>query len=296
MSVSENWMPAEFAKFEQNPQIQKTGMLKLVLHKDEEKKKTIVLHQYSKAPLLTQKALYYDSDNPSMAYLFLMSSSGGVLQGDRYEIKISLGQNAIANITTQGATRIYKMESDYASQNIELEIGDDAYLEMLPDQIIPYANSRYFQHVNLSVGKNSTVVYSEIISPGRAARGELFDYEMCYLRFVAKNSVGMKFTDISRLEPGADKFANTAILGGNSVLGTMYVITEKKNHTISEQIRSILENSEPLCGFSFLPGDSGIVIRILGTSPEQIKAIFVQIIKIIRNQILGSTLGELRKT
>jgi len=290
-------IPEEFERFVQIPQMQKTGILELVLHKDDEKKKTVIAHQYSKAPLLTQKALYYDSANPSMAYLFLMSSSGGVLQGDRYEIKISLGKNTAANITTQGATRIYKMESDYASQILDVTVGDGAYLELLPDQIIPYAKSRYFQQVNLLVGQNSTIIYSEIISPGRAARGELFEYELCYLRIAARNSQGVIFSDVSRLEPGPDKFGNAWIFGQNSVLGTMYVITGKQNHAVLlEQIQALLQNSEMYCGYSVLPGDAGIVIRILGSFADDIKSLYFEITKITRKQVLGSTLSEIRKT
>ncbi|MFM7795499.1 MAG: urease accessory protein UreD, partial [Candidatus Nitrosotenuis sp.] len=193
--------------------------------------------------------------------------------------------------------RIYKMESDYASQILDVTVGDDAYLELLPDQIIPYAQSRYFQQVNLLVGENSTIVYSEIISPGRAARGELFEYELCYLRIAAKNSQAMMFSDVSRLEPGADKFGRMGILGQNSVLGTMYLITGKQNHTvISEQIQTLLENSEMHCGYSVLPGDCGIVIRILGSSADDLKSLHLEITRITRKQVLGSTLAEIRKT
>ena len=51
--------------------------------------------------------------------LFL-SPSGGILQGDRYRMDVELKNNAISHITTQGATRIYKMESNYATHLVTL--------------------------------------------------------------------------------------------------------------------------------------------------------------------------------
>ena len=78
---------------------------------DLQKNKTIITYQKSQVPLFLQKALYYDETIPPMAHLFILSPSGGILQGDRYRTDITLSNNAICHITTQGATRIYKMDS-----------------------------------------------------------------------------------------------------------------------------------------------------------------------------------------
>ena len=67
------------------------------------------------------------------------------------------------------------MDSNYATQIINLEVKENSYLEFLPEQLIPYKDSRYYQKINLNVDATSTLVYSEIIVPGRVAMGELFD-------------------------------------------------------------------------------------------------------------------------
>src|SRR5678815_5650983 len=76
----------------------KLGALILGLEKDPERGKTVVKEQYSKVPLFTQRALYLEESIPSMAYIYIISPSGGVLQGDRYRIDIKLTKNAIAHI------------------------------------------------------------------------------------------------------------------------------------------------------------------------------------------------------
>ena len=85
----------------------KIGYLKIDLKHDLQKNKTIITYQKSQVPLFLQKALYYDETIPPMAHLFILSPSGGILQGDRYRTDITLSNNAICHITTQGATRIY---------------------------------------------------------------------------------------------------------------------------------------------------------------------------------------------
>ena len=76
------------------------------------------------------------------ASIYVISPSGGILQGDRYRIGIKLSNNAHAHITTQGTTRKYEMEKDYATQMIDILVEEGCYCEYIPDQVIPYANSR----------------------------------------------------------------------------------------------------------------------------------------------------------
>ena len=64
-----------------------------------------------------------------MAYLFVVSPSGGILQGDRYRTDLLLKNNAKAHITTQGATRVYSMDSNSASQIVNITVGENCYLE-----------------------------------------------------------------------------------------------------------------------------------------------------------------------
>jgi urease accessory protein len=118
----------------------------------------VIKEQYSKVPLFTQRALYLEESLPSMAYIHIMSPSGGILQGDRYRMDMVLKNKACAHITTQGATRVYRMERNYATQIVNVFVDEGSYLEFVPDQIIPYRDSRFYQTVNLKVHDNTIFV------------------------------------------------------------------------------------------------------------------------------------------
>ena len=51
---------------------------------------------------------------------------------------VELKNNAISHLTTQGATRIYKMDSNYATHMVTINLKNNSYLEFIPEQIIPY--------------------------------------------------------------------------------------------------------------------------------------------------------------
>ena len=267
----------------------KVGFLKLILEHDSQRNKTIVTEQRTQVPLYVQKALHYDETVPSMAHIFILSPSGGVLQGDRYRTDIELKNKAISHITTQGATRIYKMNSNYATQMINLKVGKDCYLEFLPEQLIPYKSSRYYQKTTFTVDDSATLVYSETIVPGRVAMGELFDYDICYLRTLCYNDKNeIKFHDNSILEPKNQTMNTLGMFGNKTVLSTMFVVTKKEHaEKLYEKINQLFkDNDEVVGGASILPNDSGLSVKILSNSSEDNKTTVYNISKMIRKQIL----------
>ena len=265
----------------------KVGFLKLALEHDSHRSKTIVTEQRTQVPLYVQKALHYDETVPSMAHVFILSPSGGVLQGDRYRTDIELKNKAISHITTQGATRIYKMNSNYATQIINLKVGKDCYLEFLPEQLIPYKSSRYYQKTTFTVDDSATLVYSETIVPGRVAMGELFNYDICYLRTLCYNDKReIKFHDNSILEPKNQTMNTLGMFGNKTVLSTMFVVTKKENiEELYKTVNQIFkDNDEVIGGASILPNDSGLSVKILSNSSEDNKTTVYNISQIIRRQ------------
>ncbi len=281
-------VPSQFASFDgkiSQMDVGKTGkigFLKLTLG-------FVITEQRSCVPLYVQRALYYDESIPSMAHVFVLSPSGGVLQGDRYRTDIELKNGAMSHITTQGATRIYKMNSNYATQMINLNVGKDCYLEFLPEQLIPYKNSRYYQKATFKVDDSATLVYSETIVPGRVAMGELFDYDVCCLKTLCyDDKQEMKFHDNCILEPKKQTMNSLGIFGNRTVLSMMYVVTKKECvEELYEIINQIFkDNDEIIGGASILPNNSGLSVRILSNSSEVNKITVYNIAQIIRKQII----------
>ena len=288
-------VPLQFASFGGKiPQMDvgktgKIGFLKLTLESDSQRNKTIITEQLSRVPLYVQKALYYDETIPSMAHLFILSPSGGVLQGDRYRTDIELKNGATSHITTQGATRIYKMNSNYATQMINLNVGKNCYLEFLPEQLIPYKNSRYYQRATFNVDDSATLVYSETIVPGRVAMGELFDYDVCCLKTLCYNDKQeMKFHDNCILEPKKQVMNSLGIFGSKTVHSMMYVVTKQECiEELYETINQLFkDNDEIIGGASILPNNSGLSVRVLSNSSELNKITVYNIAQLVRKQII----------
>jgi len=274
----------------------KVGILEIELKQGNNK--TTITKQFSQVPLQIQRAVYPEESIPEMAYLYIISPSGGILQGDRYKIDVTLKNNAISHITTQGATRIYSMNSNFASQITNITVNDNCYLEYIPDQIIPYQNSRYYQKVNLNIHDEATMIYSEVLTPGRMAMNEYFDYDICYLRTYCKNQEEeFRCLENMKIEPKNQNLNSDGILGKNKIVGTVYILTKKDHITeLENMINTNLEKLEAVSiGTSLLPNESGIIVKILGDNTEDIFKLIYSVLKITRKKILGVEFSKIRK-
>lgn len=96
------------------------------------------------APLIVQQELYCDEGMPAMPVVYILSSGGPNVDGDRYEQEIVMRKGSIAHVTTGAATKIAEMNDNFSAlcQNIVLE--DDSYLEfMRAYHPMPHGTIRY---------------------------------------------------------------------------------------------------------------------------------------------------------
>lgn len=276
----------------------KLGILDLYLEQDTQNGKTSIKNQYYKVPLCIKRALYLEETCPEMAYVYIISPSGGILQGDRFRTDITLSNNAKSHITTQSATRIYKMNKNFGTQIINLNVDENCYLEYIPDQIIPFKDSRFYQISNIRVHDTATCIYSEIITPGRVASSESFEYDVCYMKVKSFNHLNnLRLIDVAKLEPKKENIRTFGIMNNYDILGNIYILIPKLHILeIQNRINKVLDSSNSVVGgCSKLPDDNGLVIRVLGNLVSDIKNVIYSILGIVRKQILNVSFSGIRK-
>ncbi len=147
--------------------------------------------------------------------LHLHNISGGVLGGDQLTMEITLEADARVQLTTTSATRIYRCRSDSAParQAIHARVAAGGLLEYLPDQLIPFANSRYQQTTHIELAEDAGLFWWETLAPGRLARGESFAYTSLQLATEITVAGRPILCERFKLEPGRANLASTLRLG-----------------------------------------------------------------------------------
>jgi urease accessory protein len=295
-------LPKEFSAYEQRVrqlpvgEVGKSGVVRMEFEADPLTGRTTASELFSEVPLQVQKVLYLEDSFPQMAYVYVMSPSGGILQGDRLRIDISLEKGARAHVTTQAATKVYSMSRNYATQEVNAVVGEGCYLELIPDQLIPYRNSRFHQCVSLQVNDNATMVYSEIVTPGRTGRGEFFEYDICSLKTIGLDQASrVRFVDSLLLEPKSHSPLRV-LAPGKLVFASLYILTSSLDpKSLSDTVHSILQEGQVVGGVTVLPGRDGVFARMIGETADELKRAINDVVGRVRHDVLGRKFTGTRK-
>ncbi len=159
-----------------------------------------------------------------MAVTHLHNLSGGVLGGDQLELAIHVGPQAQAQVTTTGATRLYRHRpGPDASQETILRVAQDGLLEYLPDPLIPFAGARYQQQVSIELAEGAGLFYWELLTPGREASGEIFAYDRVELGL--ELCAGGELVALERMElvPALRPLTSPLRWGAFRYMATLYI-------------------------------------------------------------------------
>ena len=202
----------------------------------------------------------------------LHNLSGGVLGGDHLKLDVEVGCRAVAQLTSTGATRLYRsrQESPAAVQVNEISVGQDALLEYLPDALIPFKGARYCQETRIELAAGAGLFWWETVAPGRAARGEIFAYELLQFRLDIKAAGKTLAQERVKLEPARSPLSSPVRLGPYLYFSNFYICRvgleasrwSELEKQLSELALELSDSSEILWGVSTLPAH-GVVVRAL---------------------------------
>jgi urease accessory protein len=199
--------------------------------------------------------------------------SGGILSGDRLMLRVDVDEGSRVQLTSTGATRIYRhREGRATAQNeVAISVGKDAVLEYLPDQIIPYAGSRFLQETDVDLAmEGAGLFWWETLTPGRAASGERF----CYRDLGIRSRIACEGQPIAidqfLIEPSRRSPQQVGMLGKFDCCSTFYICKTGLAPARWAQLQTLLENEVELLSTSDLQWgvsrliEHGIVVRGLG--------------------------------
>jgi len=159
------------------------------------------------------------------ALVHLHNVSGGILSGDALHLAIDAAPGARVQVTSVGATRVYRHRPGRAAARLStsVQIGEDAMLEYLPETVIPYAGSRFSQSTTVSLGRNAGFIGWESIAAGRIAGGEEFAFDIFHSEFSVCSDVRPLALERWSLTPSTGASRSVARWGRFRYTATLYV-------------------------------------------------------------------------
>ena len=202
--------------------------------------KTRLVKSFAEPPLRVQRALYLDEAAPDLAFLYLLNSTPGLFQDDIQTIRVTAGPQSRTHLTTPSAVKVFGMPHREARQFLELDLHEGAYLEYLPEPLIPFRGSRLVQHNCARLAVGAILIAGEVLSPGRIARGESFAFEQLERRLTVNGPDGKPILhEASLIAPQARTPLGLSTLNPQlPVSGSLTIIAPGQNF---DELRAKLE-------------------------------------------------------
>ena len=121
---------------------------------------------------------YHYQDHDDEPFMLMMNSGGGYVEGDGSYFYANLEEGARALFTTTASSKFYKcLNGLVTSEVVEFNVAENATLEYLPDEAIPFEASRSHRKIRVELQESSRMFATDMMSAGRVHHGnEIFKF------------------------------------------------------------------------------------------------------------------------
>ncbi len=249
------------------------------------------------APLIAQQELYFDEAMPEMPCLYILSSGGPNVEGDRYSQHFTVRRDACAHVTTGAATKLAEMRHNHSRMIQSFSLEDGAYMEYLPEPTIPCRHARYISHTTLRIAATATMLYSEIYTCGRRhmIRAERFSYDMLSLSLCVERPDGTPLFDEKQLVRPALLWPDcAAAMNGYDNFATVVMVAPEHHwRAVFGRCEVGIDRGRGVArGISVLPNNCGVLLRILTRDTTTAKRAVREFASEVRREVKGRPLND----
>ncbi|CAN5776735.1 hypothetical protein BH10ACT1_BH10ACT1_22400 [soil metagenome] len=261
---------------------------------------TRLVRRRHRFPLRCTVPLHLDASRPELAWIYVQNPTGVVGAGDRLEQRVTVGPGAMVHLTTPSATKVLRMVEGSATQDTTIELAQGAYLEQLPEPVIPQQRSSYEQRTTVRLAAGSAYVGADVLAPGRVASGEAYAFDRLAVRTAILGPDGEPLAiDAMVVEPRTHAPARRGALAGTSWCATVVVAGPGRvGPDLAAELDAIVA-ADPTPGLvggaGALPHDAGVLVRALAPSSASAAALVRALWSAARVHLIGTPPPRSRK-
>jgi len=180
---------------------------------------TTLAHLYQRDPL---RVLFPGPETGDIDLAVLLTTSGGLVAGDRLAIDIEVGEGAAAHVTAAAAEKIYRSTAATTAITQHLTAAAGAWLEFLPPETILFDGARMRRETRIDLAPASGFLGGGILVFGRQARGECLTHGLVNERWELWREGALAWADALHLDGDlAATIADPACFAGASACATL---------------------------------------------------------------------------
>jgi urease accessory protein len=252
---------------------------------------TRLRHLYERSPL---RVLFPGGD---LATAAIVTTSGGLVAGDRIAVRVDIGAGAVAHVTASAAEKIYRSPgrspgfSTGATTVVDqrLDVGDGARLEFLPPETILFDAARLRRMTTVGLAQGARFLGGGIIVFGRRARGEGFTRGLLRDVWEVRRDGRLVWGDALHVADSQGRdvalvMADPACFGGAAACATL-ILAAPEAAGLIDGAREVQGRSGVRSGVTFVNGL--LVARWLGADAMVLRRAYADLACHLREAAMG---------
>lgn len=241
---------------------------------------SVVRRAFAASPL----RLLLPRNHGRAAWIYTSTFGGGLLGGDALDLQVTVDSGAMAFLSTQASTKIYRPAHGAAasSSHLTATLHPDSLLVVAPDPVVCFAASRYAQRQRFSLEGSASLIVVDAYTSGRQAMGERWAFGGYSSRTDVHRDGRLVWYDALRLN--ADDGAVAARLGRFEAIASIgmfgtalrehaaWIVGDVANRPLARQAAAVVTASTV---------DDGCVIRLAGVSVETVSRTIRQLLAFV---------------
>jgi urease accessory protein len=180
---------------------------------------TRLAHLFQHDPL---RVLFPAPEPDDAALAVLVTTSGGLVAGDRIALTVRAEAGSVAHVTASAAEKIYRSTGATTEISQVFSVGGDAWLEYLPPETILFEGARLRRHTVVATSPRAGFLGGGILVFGRRARGERLTHGLLHDQLEFRRDGRLVWGDALHLDTDiASIIADPACFDGAAACATL---------------------------------------------------------------------------
>jgi urease accessory protein len=225
--------------------------------------KTVLADAYAEPPLRVGRT-FREGDG---LHMIMASSAPGIFGGDTLEQTIHVERGARVRLTSQSALQIHpSARGSVATIRSRYRIDEGAELSCFWDPLIPFADSRFEQRIELEASGEARLSWSDAFMAGREARGErwAFDELSHELRLIRDGR--LDYLERFRIEPERTHLANRWLASGACYFGSVLAASHSMGREEADLLHGRLAECDGVDAAADLIAPDLQLVRLMSAS------------------------------
>ncbi|MGN0355652.1 MAG: urease accessory protein UreD [Muricoprocola sp.] len=230
--------------------------------------KVILSDVYFTAPFKVMQPFYL---RPDYMQVMVLSASAGIMEGDIQQFFLRVKEGTSMEYLSQAYEKIHKMKEGKAERHTKIIVEKNAFLKYAPLPTIPFKDSAFENHLEVELEDDSSAfLFQEILSCGRAACQEKFEYRMYHNQVWVRKNGELIYRDNTRYEPALWEMSGLGMYEGYTHMANQIFFNLEKTDKWMEEVRELLDETEGVEGGVTRITSGDVAVRILGKGSENL--------------------------